>query len=96
MPSYFTFDIGFITFDNSIHFYNLKSTLKAPQMLCISDITDVIMPSPEDLLVNLQDSRNLVDMLLDSIPSMFQVLPGIIAINLQKYSNSSFMSLIVG
>ena len=42
-------------------------------MLCISDITDVIMPSPEDLIVNLQDSRAVVDMLLDSIPTMFQV-----------------------
>ncbi len=67
------FSVGFITFDSSIHFYNLKSTLKAPQMLCISDITDVIMPSPEDLLVNLQDSRAVVEMLLDSIPTMFQV-----------------------
>lgn len=64
--------IGFITFDSSIHFYNLKSSLKAPQMLVVSDITDVIMPSPEDLLVNLQDSRDVVEQLLDSIPAMFQ------------------------
>lgn len=42
-------------------------------MLVVSDITDVIMPSPEDLLVNLQDSRDVVDALLDSLPSMFQV-----------------------
>jgi protein transport protein SEC24 len=65
--------VGFITFDSSIHFYNLKSTLKAPQMLVVSDITDVIMPSPEDLLVNLQDSRDIVEALLDSLPAMFQV-----------------------
>lgn len=64
--------IGFITFDTSVHFYNLKSSLKAPQMLVVSDITDVIMPSPEDLLVNLQDSRDVVEALLDSLPSMFQ------------------------
>ncbi|CAE7651933.1 unnamed protein product, partial [Symbiodinium microadriaticum] len=64
--------IGFITFDSSIHFYNLKSSLKAPQMLVVSDITDVIMPSPEDLLVNLSDSREIVEALLDSLPSMFQ------------------------
>lgn len=64
---------GFITFDTSIHFYNLKASLKAPQMLVVSDITDVIMPSPEDLLVNLQDSRDVVDALLDSLPTMFQV-----------------------
>lgn len=64
--------IGFITFDNSVHFYNLKSTLKAPQMLVVSDVSDLIMPSPEDLLTNLQESRAVVDMLLDSLPSMFQ------------------------
>lgn len=64
--------VGFITFDTSVHFYNLKSTLKSPQMLVLSDITDVIMPSPEDLLVNLQDSRAVVDALLDSLPTMFQ------------------------
>ena len=43
-------------------------------MLVVSDITDVIMPSPEDLLVNLNESRNVVDSLLDSLVSMFQVI----------------------
>ena len=41
-------------------------------MLVVSDITDVIMPSPEDLLVNLADSRDIIEALLDSLPSMFQ------------------------
>jgi protein transport protein SEC24 len=41
-------------------------------MLVISDINDVIIPSPDDLLVNLSDSRNLVESLLDSLPSMFK------------------------
>jgi protein transport protein SEC24 len=63
--------IGFITYDTTIHFYNLKSTLAAPQMHVVSDVTDIILPLPEDLLVNLQDSRVVIDNLLDSIPSMF-------------------------
>ena len=42
-------------------------------MLVVSDITDVIMPSPEDLLVNLFESRDIVEALLDSLVSMFQV-----------------------
>jgi protein transport protein SEC24 len=63
--------IGFITFDTTIHFYNLKSSLTAPQMLVVSDVTDVIMPLPEDLLVNLQESRAVVDALLDALPTMF-------------------------
>jgi protein transport protein SEC24 len=46
-------------------------------MLVVSDITDVIMPSPEDLLVNLSESREIVDSLLDSLVSMFQVSPSL-------------------
>jgi len=64
--------IGFMTFDTGVHFYNLKASLKAPQMLVISDVTDLIMPSPEDLLANLAESRAVVDVLLDSLPTMFQ------------------------
>lgn len=64
--------IGFITFDQHIHFYNLKASLSAPQMLVVSDIHDVIIPLPDDLLVNLQESRQVVDTLLDSLPSMFK------------------------
>jgi protein transport protein SEC24 len=63
--------VGFITYDSSIHFYNLKSTLTAPQMLVVSDVSDVIMPLPDDLLVSLNDSRAVIDSLLDSIPAMF-------------------------
>ena len=63
--------IGFITFDSTIHFYNLKSGLTSPQMHVISDVSDIILPLPEDLLVNLQESRHVVDALLDALPSMF-------------------------
>ena len=64
--------VGFITFDTCVHFYNLKSSLSAPQLLVVSDISDIILPLPEDLLVNLQESRSVVDALLDSLPRMFE------------------------
>ncbi|CAO2816934.1 unnamed protein product [Amaranthus hypochondriacus] len=64
--------IGFITFDSTIHFYNMKSTLTQPQMMVISDVDDVFVPLPDDLLVNLSESRNVVDSFLDSLPAMFQ------------------------
>ena len=64
--------IGFVTFDSAIHFYNLKSTLSSPQMHVISDVTDIILPLPEDLLVNLSESRKVVESLLDSLPNMFK------------------------
>mmetsp|Transcript_15575 Transcript_15575/g.31443 ORF Transcript_15575/g.31443 Transcript_15575/m.31443 type:complete len:1061 (-) Transcript_15575:340-3522(-) len=64
--------IGFITFDAHIHFYNLSPKLASPHMIVVSDITDVILPLPEDILVNLADSRAVVDALLDSLTSMFK------------------------
>ena len=30
--------IGFVTFDSTIHFYNLQEGLSQPQMLIVSDI----------------------------------------------------------
>jgi protein transport protein SEC24 len=64
--------IGFLTYDSAIHFYNLKSTLKAPQMMVIADLDDLFIPIPDELLVNLSDSREVIDALLDSLPSLHQ------------------------
>ncbi|KAK6120063.1 hypothetical protein DH2020_046193 [Rehmannia glutinosa] len=70
--------IGFITYDSTIHFYNMKasdamqSSLTQPQMMVVSDLDDVFVPLPDDLLVNLSESRNVVEAFLDSLPSMFQ------------------------
>ncbi|KAH9619758.1 hypothetical protein KSS87_018487 [Heliosperma pusillum] len=50
----------------------LESTLTQPQMMVMSDVDDVFLPLPDDLLVNLSESRNVVESFLDSLPSMFQ------------------------
>ncbi|KAG5074577.1 hypothetical protein JHK84_055808 [Glycine max] len=57
--------IGFATFDSTIHFYNMK-------MLVVSDLDDIFVPLPDYLLVNLSESRSVVETFLDSLPSMFQ------------------------
>ncbi|CAM9383976.1 unnamed protein product [Scytosiphon promiscuus] len=62
--------VGFCTFDSSVHFYNLKSTLSQPQMLVVPDLADPFLPVPEDLLVNLSESRSVVDTLLDNLAQM--------------------------
>ncbi|KAL2535702.1 Protein transport protein Sec24-like [Forsythia ovata] len=72
LPGYPRTQIGFITFDSTIHFYNMKSSLMQPQMMVVSDLDDIFIPLPDDLLVNLSDSRNVVDAFLDSLPSMFE------------------------
>jgi protein transport protein SEC24 len=41
-------------------------------MFVVTDIDAVYLPQPEDLLVNLYDSLELVTSLLDSLPSLFQ------------------------
>ena len=63
--------IGFVTYDRSVHFYNIKSSLSAPQMMVVSDLNELFIPAPDDLLVNLSDSKHVVEALLDSLPTMF-------------------------
>ncbi|XP_036279701.1 protein transport protein Sec24A isoform X1 [Pipistrellus kuhlii] len=63
--------IGFITFDSTIHFYSLQEGLSQPQMLIVSDIEDIFIPMPENLLVNLNESKELVQDLLKTLPQMF-------------------------
>ncbi|XP_029368766.1 protein transport protein Sec24B [Echeneis naucrates] len=63
--------IGFLTFDSTIHFYNLQEGLSQPQMLVVSDIDDVFIPSHDSLMVNLKESKELVKDLLTSLPAMF-------------------------
>jgi len=67
--------IGFITYDNSVHYYNLASDLNQPQMLVVSDLKELFVPLPDNLLVNLQESRAVVDSFLDSLPEMFSKNP---------------------
>ncbi|XP_035504996.1 protein transport protein Sec24B isoform X2 [Scophthalmus maximus] len=63
--------VGFLTFDSTIHFYNLQEGLSQPQMLVVSDIDDVFIPSHDSLMVNLKESAELVKDLLTSLPAMF-------------------------
>ncbi|XP_058095788.1 protein transport protein SEC24 A-like isoform X2 [Magnolia sinica] len=72
LPGFPRTQIGFITFDSTLHFYNMKSSLTQPQMMVVSDLDDIFVPLPDDLLVNLSESRSVVDTFLDSLPSMFQ------------------------
>lgn len=55
--------VGFVTFDETVHYYNLKSTLKQPQVIVSTD--PEFLPIPDELLVNLEDSKELVLNLLE-------------------------------
>lgn len=64
--------VGILTYDSKIHVYNLKSSLKQPQMFVLSDLTDLEIPIPDELVVTLSESKDIVYTLLDSLPKMFE------------------------
>ncbi|XP_072899228.1 protein transport protein Sec24B-like isoform X2 [Hemitrygon akajei] len=63
--------IGFITFDSTVHFFNLQEGLAQPQMLIVSEIEDIFIPTPDSLLVNLHENGALVKDLLKVLPTIF-------------------------
>ena len=64
--------VGVVTFDSALHFYSLKPGQSQPQMVVVPEVADPFVPClPEDLLVNLSESRAQVDQLLDALPAMF-------------------------
>lgn len=63
--------VGFMTVDSALHFYKL-STDSEPQMLVVSDLEEQIIPSPDDLVINLHESRSTIESLLSRIGSMFK------------------------
>ena len=63
--------VGFLTFDTALHFYNLRAGAAQPQMVVVPEVAEPFAPLPDDLLVNLADSRAVVDALLDALPGAF-------------------------
>ena len=64
--------VGFMTFDREIHFYNVASSLSAPQQLVMSDLEDPFSAiSAEHLFVDAAESKSNITSLLKSIPQMF-------------------------
>lgn len=62
---------GLITFDRNVHFYNLNASLDQAQMLVMADPKDPFVPLSEGFLVDPQESRHVIETLLDSLPAMF-------------------------
>uniref|UniRef100_A0A3P8XD86 SEC24 homolog C, COPII coat complex component n=1 Tax=Esox lucius TaxID=8010 RepID=A0A3P8XD86_ESOLU len=63
--------VGFVTYNKVLHFYNVKSSLAQPQMMVVSDVSDMFLPLLDGFLVNVNDSRMVIESLLDQIPEMF-------------------------
>ncbi|XP_043837573.1 protein transport protein Sec24C isoform X1 [Dromiciops gliroides] len=63
--------VGFVTYNKVLHFYNVKSSLAQPQMMVVSDVADMFVPLLDGFLVNVSESRTVINSLLDQIPEMF-------------------------
>ncbi|XP_059048258.1 protein transport protein Sec24A [Achroia grisella] len=70
--------VGFICFDAHIHFYFMSDGLTRPKEMTVLDIDDVFLPSPESLLVNLGERRELIKELLTVLPQRHST-PGVAA-----------------
>ncbi|VVC37865.1 Sec23/Sec24, trunk domain,Sec23/Sec24 beta-sandwich,ADF-H/Gelsolin-like domain,Zinc finger [Cinara cedri] len=63
--------VGFITYDTTVHFYNIKETLVLPQVMVVGDTTEMFVPLLDGFLCNPEKSSHVIDALMDIIPSMF-------------------------
>ncbi|KAJ2345920.1 COPII coat Sec23p-Sfb3p heterodimer component [Coemansia sp. RSA 2618] len=63
--------VAIITYDRSAHFYSLAPSLDQAQMMVVPDIHDMFVPINEGFAVDPQESRHVIEGLLDSLPSMF-------------------------
>ncbi|XP_059177273.1 protein transport protein Sec24A-like isoform X2 [Physella acuta] len=63
--------IGFLCYDKALYYFNLAEGLSQPQMLCVPDLEDPFLPCPDNLLVNLNESKELVIDLLNQLPNLF-------------------------
>ena len=63
--------VGFITYNNTVHFYNINSCLAQPQMMVVGDIQDVFMPLLDGFLCDIEESETVIDSLMTQIPQMF-------------------------
>ncbi|XP_046804519.1 protein transport protein Sec24C, partial [Lucilia cuprina] len=63
--------VGFITYNSTVHFYNIKSSLAQPQMMVVGDVQDMFMPLLDGFLCNPEESEAVIDALMEQIPKMF-------------------------
>lgn len=63
--------IGIMTFAKDVHFYNLKAGLSVPHMMVMSDVDEPFVPLRDGLLVGVEESREVINSLLEQLPHMF-------------------------
>ncbi|KIL59467.1 hypothetical protein M378DRAFT_26985 [Amanita muscaria Koide BX008] len=64
--------VAIICYDTSLYFFSISPGSTDSAMLVVSDIDDVFLPKPTDLLVNLAESKQSLEALLGRVNDMFQ------------------------
>ncbi|KAF7325716.1 Protein transporter SEC24 [Mycena kentingensis (nom. inval.)] len=64
--------VAIMCYDTSLYFFSITPNSTDSTMLVVSDIDDVFLPKPTDLLVNLSEARPALESLLSRIGDMFQ------------------------
>lgn len=62
--------VGFVTYNKVLHFYNVKASLAQPQMMVVSDVADMFVPLLDGFLVNVSESRVVIERLVWSFKSV--------------------------
>ena len=64
--------MGIMTFDSTISFFNLNRALQQPQMTVISDLEDLFLPSADGSLVTIVENEAQILQMLDSFPRLYK------------------------
>lgn len=67
--------VAIVSFDTALHFYNLSPDLDQGHMLVMPDLEEVFLPIREGVFADAVESRNVIENLLDALPSRFQEAP---------------------
>ncbi|KAG8763733.1 COPII subunit [Ceratobasidium sp. 423] len=64
--------VAIVGFDSSLHFFSVVPESTDITQLVVSDLEDVFLPKPTDLLINLTEARAGIESLLGRLNDMFQ------------------------
>lgn len=64
--------VAFIGVDSNLHYFKFDEGLEGTELLIVSDIDEPFLPSPDKLLVNLDENRANIEKFLLDFPSFFE------------------------
>ena len=53
--------VGFVTYDKVLHFYNVRASLAQPQMMVLTDVGEVFVPMVEGFLVSVEEAKAMLE-----------------------------------